>query len=123
MFEADSEAPNVDVLGDAPAKTAAPKKSAIGSKKPAAKKGGLGAKKGLGASRATKDFASIEAEAEMADQVFTSRMAAKVYILFFLTHFLFCIFIISTPDDSWKLSPMQLMLDKYMNKHRGWNIF
>jgi len=77
MFEADSEAPSVDVLGDAPAKTAAPKKSAIGSKKPAAKKGGLGAKKGLGASRATKDFASIEAEAEMADQVFTSRMAAK----------------------------------------------
>lgn len=95
MFEADSEAPNVDVLGDAPAKTAAPKKSAIGSKKPAAKKGGLGAKKGLGASRATKDFASIEAEAEMADQVFTSRMAAKVYIIyiiFFNTFFILYIY-------------------------------
>ena len=50
----------------------------LGGKKPAAKKGGLGAKKGLGATKATKNFAEIEAEAEMADKIATSRMEMKV---------------------------------------------
>ena len=79
----DGSAPSVDNLGAAPATAApkiVPKKTTFGAKKPAAKKGGLGAKKGLGASRATKDFADIEKEAELADQVFSSRMSAKVQV-------------------------------------------
>jgi ADP-ribosylation factor GTPase-activating protein 2/3 len=83
--EEDGGAPNVELaLSTSPsgtAQTAKPipaKKSTIGAKKPAAKKGGLGAKKGLGATKATKNFAEIEAEAEMADRIATSRMEVKV---------------------------------------------
>merc|ERR1719348_1732226 len=49
------------------------KKSTIGARKPAAKKTGLGAKKGLGAQKVTKDFADIEREAEMADNILVAR--------------------------------------------------
>ena len=50
------------------------KKSTIGAKKGASKKpGGLGGKKGLGAQRAVKDFAEIEREAEMADNIAVTR--------------------------------------------------
>merc|ERR1719348_1747497 len=49
------------------------KKSTIGARKPAAKKTGLGAKKGLGAQKVTKDFADIEREAEMADNIMIAR--------------------------------------------------
>ena len=79
----DVGAPNVDLaLSTSPPTTAKPalvKKSTIGSKKPAGKKGGMGAKKGLGAQKVGRDFASIEKEAEMADQIVSSRMdMAKV---------------------------------------------
>jgi ADP-ribosylation factor GTPase-activating protein 2/3 len=77
----DGAAPNVDLaLSTSPSAAApkpAPKKSTIGSKKPAGKKGGMGAKKGLGAQKVGRDFAAIEAEAEMADQIVTSRMEMK----------------------------------------------
>jgi len=80
----DEGAPNVELALEStptvqPAKTAPPtKKSTIGARKPAAKKGGLGAKKGLGATKATRSFAEIEAEAEMADRIATtSRMEVK----------------------------------------------
>jgi hypothetical protein len=60
---------------------AAPRKPTIGGKKAAPKKaGGLGAKKGgLGAQRVSKDFAEIEKEAELADQIALTRTeTAKV---------------------------------------------
>jgi hypothetical protein len=62
-------------------KAAAPRKPTIGGKKAAPKKaGGLGAKKGgLGAQRVSKDFAEIEKEAELADQIALTRTeTAKV---------------------------------------------
>jgi len=80
----DGAAPNVDLaLSTSPSAAAvpskpAPKKSTIGGKKPAAKKGGLGAKKGLGAQKATKDFAEIEKEAELADQIGSLKMKPVV---------------------------------------------
>jgi len=49
------------------------RKPTIGNKKPAGKKPGLGAKKGLGAQKVTKDFADIEREAEMADNILVAR--------------------------------------------------
>jgi len=48
---------------------AVPRKSTIGTKKPAGKRPGLGGKKGLGATKVVKDFAEIEREAEMADNI------------------------------------------------------
>lgn len=75
MFDDDGAAPNVELALSAAA--APPKKSTIGAKKPAAKKGGLGAKRGLGAQKATKDFADIEKEAELADQIVNTRMEVK----------------------------------------------
>lgn len=80
----DEGAPNVELALSTPsfdqsqAKPAPAKKSTLGAKKTTAKKGGLGAKKGLGATKATKNFAEIEAEAEMADKILTSRMEVKV---------------------------------------------
>ena len=79
----DGGAPNVDLaLSTSPPTATKPvpvKKSTIGSKKPAGKKGGMGAKKGLGAQKVGRDFAAIEKEAELADQIVSSRMdMAKV---------------------------------------------
>merc|ERR1712096_485323 len=51
----------------------APRKSTTGTKKLAGKKSGLGGKKGLGATKVTKDFADIEREAEMADNIAVAR--------------------------------------------------
>jgi len=67
-------APDVSIALSAPA-VAPPqvKKSTIGGKKPTAKKSGMGAKKGLGAQKATKKFADIEAEAELADNIAIAR--------------------------------------------------
>jgi len=48
---------------------AVPRKSTIGTKKPGGKRPGLGGKKGLGATKVVKDFAEIEREAEMADNI------------------------------------------------------
>eukprot|EP00092_Neocalanus_flemingeri_P034398 GFUD01037407.1.p1 GENE.GFUD01037407.1~~GFUD01037407.1.p1 ORF type:complete len:540 (+),score=207.18 GFUD01037407.1:53-1672(+) len=67
-------APDVSkVLAGEPAIKAAPRKSTIGAKKPAGKKPGMGGKKGLGAQKVTKDFADIEREAEMADNIVVAR--------------------------------------------------
>jgi len=53
---------------------AAPRKPTIGGRKPIAKKPGLGGKKGgLGAQKATKSFAEVEREAEMADSIASVR--------------------------------------------------
>jgi len=67
-------APDVSkaLSNEAPAKPA-PRKSTIGAKKAGGKKPGLGAKKGLGAQKVTKDFAEIEREAEMADNIVLAR--------------------------------------------------
>jgi len=66
--------PDVSKALDSEVVTKAPvKKSTIGARKPAAKKTGLGAKKGLGAQKVTKDFADIEREAEMADNIMLAR--------------------------------------------------
>jgi len=67
-------APDVSkaLSNDAPTKPA-PRKSTIGAKKAGGKKPGLGAKKGLGAQKVTKDFAEIEREAEMADNIVLAR--------------------------------------------------
>ena len=54
-------------------KKPAPRKSTIGAKKAGGKKPGLGAKKGLGAQKVSKDFADIEREAEMADNIVVAR--------------------------------------------------
>jgi len=71
--EADG-APDVSkaLAGEAPSKPL-PRKSTIGVKKATGKKTGLGAKKGLGAQKVKKDFAEIEREAEMADNIVTAR--------------------------------------------------
>jgi len=66
-------APDVSVGLSAPVAAPVPKKSTIGAKKAPAKKSGLGAKKGLGAQKATKAFADIEKEAELADNIATAR--------------------------------------------------
>ncbi len=73
MTLAPGEGPNVEAALSADASLAEqkPRKSTIGARKPAAKKG-LGGKKlggGLGAQKVKKDFAEIEREAELADQV------------------------------------------------------
>ena len=67
------QGPNVEAaLAVTPAQPKEPRKATIGQRKPAKK--GLGVKKGgLGAQKVKKDFAEIEREAEMADQV-RSRM-------------------------------------------------
>jgi len=67
-------APDVSkaLSNEAPSKPA-PRKSTIGAKKAGGKKPGLGAKKGLGAQKVTKDFAEIEREAEMADNIVLAR--------------------------------------------------
>ena len=67
---------------------AAPRKSTIGAKKAAPKKAGLGAKKGgLGAQRVAKDFAEIEKEAELADQLALTRTeTAKVREALYAAH-------------------------------------
>jgi len=67
-------APDVSkaLSNEAPAKPV-PRKSTIGAKKAGGKKPGLGAKKGLGAQKVTKDFAEIEREAEMADNIVLAR--------------------------------------------------
>jgi len=75
----DGPGPDVSLAVSAPAPVTvsvpAPiKKSTLGAKKVGGKKpGGLGAKKGLGAQKAAKDFAEIEREAEMADNVAVMR--------------------------------------------------
>ena len=67
-------APDVSqALSGEAASRAAPRKSTIGTKKPAGKKPGMGGKKGLGAQKVTKDFADIEREAEMADNIAVAR--------------------------------------------------
>lgn len=69
--------PNVEAaLSTSPtaaASSLASRKPTIGQRKAPAKKGGMGAKKagGLGAQKVKKDFAEIEREAELADQVKT----------------------------------------------------
>ncbi len=82
----DGAAPSVELaLSTSPTaaaaeRAAAPRKPTIGLKKAPPKKAGLGAKKGgLGAQRVSKDFAEIEKEAELADQIALTRTeAAKV---------------------------------------------
>ena len=70
--------PNVEqALATSPSSAqlkAAPRKPTIGWRKPIAKKTGLGGKKGgLGAQKATKSFAEVEREAEMADSIASVR--------------------------------------------------
>jgi len=75
----DGAAPNVDVALSSSAQKPAPRKATIGGRKPIAKKAGLGGKKaGLGAQKATKSFAEVEREAEMADQVASVRKEEKI---------------------------------------------
>jgi len=66
-------APDVSKALSEPPSKPAPRKSTIGAKKAGGKKPGLGAKKGLGAQKVTKDFAEIEREAEMADNIVLAR--------------------------------------------------
>lgn len=83
--EDDGAAPSVELaLSTSPgaaeqqrAAATAPRKPTIGGKKAPPKKSGLGAKKGgLGAQRVSKDFAEIEKEAELADQIALTRTEA-----------------------------------------------
>jgi len=66
-------APDVSQALAGEATKLAPRKSTIGTKKLAGKKPGLGGKKGLGATKVVKDFAEIEREAEMADNMAVAR--------------------------------------------------
>jgi len=66
-------APDVSKALSESASKPAPRKSTIGAKKGGAKKPGLGARKGLGAQKVSKDFAEIEREAEMADNIVLAR--------------------------------------------------
>lgn len=99
--------PSFDTSQGTQAKPAIVKKSTLGAKKTTAKKGGLGAKKGLGATKATKNFAEIEAEAEMADRILTSKMEVKVQPE------------INTQDEAKSMASMRLAYqDLSMNQQR-----
>lgn len=81
IIEDDGAAPDVSLAVSAPAPVQAPvvKKSALLSKKPGTKKpGGLGARKGLGAQKVVKDFAELEREAEIADNIAVTKREEAV---------------------------------------------
>ncbi|CAG0913058.1 unnamed protein product [Notodromas monacha] len=71
--------PNVDAIFSTSSSKAVPlKKSTIGARKPAAKKTGLGGKRGaMGAQKVHTDFAAVEKEAELADQIMFESKSKK----------------------------------------------